>query len=211
MATPAQLRKRQEALNRLAVNEMAAMWRQVSNAVEARQALHDVLPVLLHIYGQAAAAVAADWYDEARAVADVGGSFTAIPANLGDQGTDSLALWAAEKGTTLASIQALAEGGLSRRINTWSRETITGSALADPRADGWQRVGVGACAFCAMLIGRGTVYSEASADFASHDHCNCAAVPAFNGVTRPVKEYTVGPRHGNEADFARAKEWIASH
>lgn len=211
MSTPAELRKRQQQLARLAANDLAALWRQVSNAVEARIALEDVLPALLETYGQAAAAVAADWYDEARLAAGVGGAFTAIPADLGDQAGDALALWATSRGTDLTAVRALVEGGMQRRITSWSRETVMGSALADPRADGWQRVGAGSCAFCAMLIGRGSVYSESSADFAAHDHCNCAAVPAFDGEPRPVKPYTPGPRHGNEADFARAKAWIATH
>ena len=214
MATPAELRKRQQALARLAMNDMAALWRQVSNAVEARIALQDVLPALIRTYGQAAASVAADWYDEARAAADVGGSFTAIPASLGDQGTDALALWASEKGSDLTTIQTLVAGGLTRRISDWSRETVMGSSLADPQADGWQRVGVGECAFCQMLIGRGAVYSEDTADFASHDHCTCAAVPAFGGKPRAVKPYTPGSRQRTKAggaDYALAKAWIASH
>jgi hypothetical protein len=193
---------------------MAALWRQVSNAVEARVALQDVLPSLTRTYGQAAATVAADWYDEARAVADVSGNFRAIPASFEGQGTDALALWATEKGSDLASIQSLVEGGLTRRIFDWSRQTVMGSALADPRADGWQRVGAGSCDFCNLLIGRGAVYSEASADFASHDHCNCAAAPAFSGKPRPVKKYTPGPRDATKAggtDYDRAKEWIAAN
>lgn len=190
---------------------MAALWRQVSNAAEAQIALRDVLPAIVREYGMAAAAVAADWYDEARAAADVGGSFVAIPAEIADSGTDALALWASEKGTDLESMRTLVEGGLSRRIFDWSRETVMGSALADPAADGWQRVGVGSCAFCAMLIGRGAVYSEDTADFASHDHCHCAATPAFKGKPREVLPYTPGPRHGTEADYERAREWIDAH
>jgi hypothetical protein len=71
-----------------------------------------------------------------------------------------------------------------------------------------------------MLIGRGAVYSEAGADFASHDHCNCSAVPAFGGQPRPVKPYTVSPRRTIDpqtgkpvvdADFLRAKAWIKSN
>lgn len=190
---------------------MAAMWRQVSNAVEARKALQDLLPSILDTYGHAAASVAADWYDEARLAADVSGSFRAIPASFTDQGSGALALWASEKGTDLASVQALAEGGLQRRILSWSRETVMGSALADPSATGWQRVGAGSCNFCNLLIGRGTVYTEASADFASHDHCNCAAVPAFTGKPKPVKKYVPGPREATKAggaDYERAKTWI---
>lgn len=214
MATPDELRKLQQQLARLATNDMAAMWRQVSNAVEARKALQDILPALLDTYGNAAASVAADWYDEARLAADIGGSFTAVPASLSGQGSDALALWASEKGTDLASVQTLVEGGVQRRILAWSRETVMGSALADPRADGWQRVGAGSCDFCNVLIGRGTVYSKESADFASHDHCNCAAAPAFGGKPRPVKPYTPGPREATKAggaDYDRAKEWIAAN
>ena len=55
----------------------------------------------------------------------------------------------------------------------------TVSSTTDPKARGWQRVGVGECDFCSMLIGRGAVYSEATADFLSHDHCHCYAEPAF--------------------------------
>lgn len=220
MATPEQLRKGQDALARLAANDMAAMWRQVSNAVEARKALRDILPDLIRTYGQAAASMAAEWYDEARAVAGIGGAFTALPADLGDAGADALAMWASEHGTDIQAIRALTEGGLQRRINNYSRETVMGSALADPAADGWQRVGVGACPFCAMLIGRGAVYSERSADFASHDHCHCAAVPAFKGEPRPVKPYRVSPRRDIDpktgkpvidADFERAKAWIEAN
>jgi hypothetical protein len=214
MATPDELRKRQEQLTRLAANDLAALWRQVSNAVEANQALRTVLPSLLQTYGQAAAALAADWYDEARHIAEVGGAFTAIPADFADQGVDELAGWASNKGTDLDSIRTLAEGGMQRRIATWSRETIVGSALADPAADGWQRVGLGSCAFCRMLIGRGAVYTEATADFASHDHCNCAAVPAFRGKPRPVKKYTPGASDRSKADgadYQLAKAWIDTH
>lgn len=214
MATPEQLRKRQEALARLAINDMAAMWRQVSNAVEARKALQDVLPSLINTYGQAAASVAADWYDEAREAAGVGGSFRAIPASIQDNATDALALWASEHGSDLTTIQTLVNGGMQRRIANWGRETVMGSALADPKADGWQRVGAGSCDFCNLLIGRGAVYSEATADFASHDHCNCAAAPAFSGEPRHVKPYTPGPREATKAggaDYDRAKAWIADN
>jgi hypothetical protein len=219
VATPAQLRNGEQALAQLAANDLAAMWRQVNNAVEARKALQDILPALLRAYGAAAATLAADWYDEARAAAEVGGAFTAIPADLGDQGADALALWATSKGTDLDAIRGLVEGGLTRRVLTWSRETVQGSALADPRADGWQRIGVGSCPFCAMLIGRGAVYTEATSHFASHDHCHCSAVPAFKGKPRPVDKVfrqSMRRRAGEDgkaspADKARVRDWLAAH
>lgn len=223
MATPSSLRRQQDALTRLALNDLAALWRQISNAAEAQAALNDVLPALLRTYGSAAAAVAADWYDEARQNADVGGSFRAIPADIRDSGAYELAGWATSKGTDLESIRTLAEGGAQRRILNFSRETVTGSALADPRADGWQRVGVGSCNFCAMLIGRGAVYTESSVQFASHDHCHCAAAPAFTGAPRPVRLDAQGKRLDKStrasrtddkqraADNARVRSWLDSH
>lgn len=208
--SPADLSRAERRLTRMAANDLAALWRQVSNFAEARVALADVLPSLVRTYGEAAAVVAADWYDEARAAAEVSGSFRALPAAIADPGVDALAGWAASKGTDLAAIRELAAGGMERRILNFSRQTVMGSSLADPRADGWQRVGLGECDFCAMLIGRGAVYSEATADFASHDHCHCGAVPAFKGRPRSVKPYTPSLRQ-SDADKARAKAWIAEH
>lgn len=219
MVDAAPLRRGQQELSRMAANDLAALWRQISNAAEAQIALNDVLPSLIQSYGEAAATLAADWYDEARLVAQVGGSFTAIPADIVESGDRALAGWALSKGTDLDSVLALVTGGLDRRILDFSRQTVMGSALADPAADGWQRVGVGDnCKFCAMLIGRGAVYSAAGADFASHDWCNCAAAPAFTGQPRPVKPYKVSPRRTidpktgkplPDAAFELAKEWIA--
>lgn len=210
MPDPAQLRSNQAHLARLAASDLAALWRQVTNAAEARVALFDVLPSLIQTYGSAAAALASDWYDEARDEANVPGRFRAIPADLGDQDAASLVGWATDRGTTLDSVLALVNGGAQRRIANFSRQTIMGSSLADPRAHGWQRVGVGECDFCAMLVGRGAVYSEQTADFASHDHCSCVAVPAFSGEPKPVKPYTPSQRQ-SDADQARARKWIADH
>lgn len=210
MTTPASLRRQQAALARLAAADLAAMWAQVSNAVEARVALEDILPALIRTYGEAAAAIAADWYDDARLAAGMGGSFRAIPAFMGEQGVSALALWATSHGTDLVSIAALVNGGVQRRIANWGRDTITRSSLADPRADGWQRAGVGECDWCTMLISRGAVYSESTVDFSAHDDCNCVAVPAFKGEPRPVKPYTPSIRK-SEADQARAKKWIADN
>jgi hypothetical protein len=144
----------------------------------------DVLPALVATYGDAAGTLAADYYDDLRERQGAGRRFAAIVADLpNDGGTDELARWgvsplfAAEPDWT--SAKTLVAGGLQRRIANVSRLTITQSSVQDPAARGWQRVGAGGCDFCSMLIGRGAVYTEASADFDSHDHCNCQAEPAF--------------------------------
>jgi hypothetical protein len=70
------------------------LWRQVSDAVTAREMLRDILPALVDTYGQAAGALAADWYDEARDEAGVRGRFRALVADVPDPGADALAGWA---------------------------------------------------------------------------------------------------------------------
>lgn len=71
-------------------------------------------------------------------------------------------------------------GAAKRLILNGSRGTILDLTRRDRRSGRWQRVGDGAtCDFCEMLIGRGAVYSEESADFQTHDHCGCSAEPLF--------------------------------
>lgn len=70
-------------------------------------------------------------------------------------------------------------GVASRHAVRGGRDTVTESARRDPVARGWARVGEGQCAFCAMLIARGPVYSEAGADFEAHTGCRCSAEPVF--------------------------------
>lgn len=215
MATPQQLRSAVAELTGLASTDLAALWRRITNAAQGRELLEDVLPALIETYGAAAATVAADWYDEARDKAEVPRRFAAIPAEATAAGASALAGWSvgplygAEP--DFARALTMAQGGMQRRIANVSRLTVMDSATEDPSADGWMRVGSGECDFCDILIGRGAVYSERSADFASHDHCKCAAVPAFGGQPRPVMPYVPTSRNIADADRARVREYIRTH
>ena len=215
MATPEDLRRGVRDLSTLASADLRQLWSEVGDAVQAREALKDILPALVDTYGAAAATLAADWYDELRDEVRAAGRFTAIPAEIADSGTDALARWGVDplfrKDGDPQAAFTLVEGGLQRRIANFSRQTVTYSTAQDPSADGWQRTGVGECAFCSMLIGRGAVYSESTADFASHDHCHCQAAPAFTGAPRPVKPYTPSSKNISDADRARVRQYLANH
>lgn len=204
MATPT-LRRETAGLVKLAERDLAGLWKLIAEGAARDQALHDLLPAIVRTYGQAGAALAADWYDDQRAKAGVRGRFFANPLDVSDRGTGALVGYALETATDDKALQALIIGGVTRRIADHIRGTITTSSVRDPAAKGWQRVGSGECAFCAMLISRGAVYSEATADFASHDHCNCSAVPAFGGKPLPVRPYTKSRRYV-EDDEKRARE-----
>jgi hypothetical protein len=179
MPTPTALREDVASLATLASADLAALWRQASTPVELEAVLRDLLPGLIETYGAAAATLAADWYDETRDEVGARRAFQAIPAEITDVGAQPLVGWALAEANTLDSLLTLVDGGTQRRIANFSRLTVSGSSVADPAAKGWKRVGTGQCDFCAMLIGRGAVYTEATADFQSHDHCNCGAAPAW--------------------------------
>lgn len=212
MSTIEQYRAEINQLTTLADQKVVDVWSGVDGAASARQALGDTLPEIVALYGSAAGAIAADWYDETRLAAEVEGRFQAIVADLPDLGrTEALAGWAVATGTTVESTLALVQGGLQRIIADVGRETVTNSAVADPRARGWQRSASGGCSFCQMIASRGAVFTQSSVVFASHDHCKCVAVPVWGGLELPVKAYTPTLRNVTDADRARVREYVRTH
>lgn len=214
MALPGNdLREAVIGLTNEAQADIAALWREVVDAAEAGTALNDILPGLVDHYGTMAAVLAADWYDDLRDKVGVARSFSAIPADIPDPGIPALVGWATQTASDDAGFRALIEGGVQRRIANFSRMTVMGSAVADPSARGWQRIGAGQCrnGFCDMLIARGAVYTEATADFAAHDHCKCSAIPAWSGRPIPVRPFTPSTRDISDADRARVRDWLATH
>lgn len=205
-----ELRNGVQGLVGYAQRDLSVLWREAASASVRREALNAVMPALIDSYGSAAAAFTAEWYDAQRALTGVARVFRAVPVAMPDQGAFSLVGWAVETAADDLSLRSLVEGGMQRRITDYSRQTIMGSAVQDPSADGWQRAGGGDCHFCELLISRGAVYTERNADFASHDNCKCYAVPAFGGKPRPVRAYEPN-RKTTDATRARVREWIASN
>lgn len=215
VATPAQLREDVSAVADDAADALADLVRDVPRG-DVLPALNDVLPGLILTYGETAAVVAAEWYDDARSAASASGRFSATPARLAPVGADALIGWAAKTATSFPTMLSLIEGGTRKRVNNGARLTVTRNAIRDPRADGWQRYArPDGCTFCKMLAGRTVLYrSESTAEFSAHDFCNCQAAVAFTGTPRPVKPYTPGPRERSKAgggDYERAKAWLKSH
>lgn len=205
----AQLRDALAELNDEAARDLTVVWRQVQTAAEAGVALHDILPQVIDAYGAAAAALAAQWYDDLRAKTGVAGRFVAYPADIPDSGAHALVAWAEQTATDMVSLQALIEGGMQRRVANFGRRTVMDSSVSDPQSHGWQRVSRGGCTggFCDMLAGRGLVFSTKTADFAAHDGCQCYAVSVWGDVV-PVRPYTPTLRHVSERDRARVRAWL---
>lgn len=177
---PTSLRPETDRLVRLADRDLAALWRLVANGASAEVVLRDLLPAIVTEYGLAGAAMAAEWYDEQRVKVEPKGAFTALPVAADDRGAQALVGWALNEATDDLALQTLIAGGVQRRIADHARYTIARNSTEDRAARGWKRVGDGkSCPFCSLLLSRGAVYTEVTADFESHDHCGCSAAPAW--------------------------------
>jgi hypothetical protein len=63
------------------------------------------------------------------------------------------------------------------------RQTIIGSAGANPRTRRWRRVSDGSpCAFCAMLLVRSITRGDQPPDFDAHTKCGCTAEEVFDDI-----------------------------
>lgn len=88
------------------------------------------------------------------------------------------------KGESLRAAMALAQAATlrsaKRHVLEAPRRQLIDLTKADGDAWGWSRISDGQpCYFCAMLCGRGPVYSEEGGRFQAHDGCGCSLKPAF--------------------------------
>lgn len=219
MATPAEHQRDLSELTGIAEGDLRLVMEEVETADEARDALMDVLPNLFAIYGSAAATLGADWYDDMREAAGVKGRFRAIPLEPPDEvRAEVLARWAVgslyqAEPDWEAALERVT-GGAQRVIADADRHTVIRSLRSDPQGGGWRRQMVGdTCSFCVMLAGRGAVYSAHTADFSSHDHDDCVAVPEF-GVVKDLKPYVPSQRfrapEDRAANNANVREYLKS-
>ena len=214
------LRQAITKLTGMAERDVRLLIGELSGFADMGVALNDVMPLLVDTYGDMAASVAAEWYDDLRAEQEPGGRYRARPAPIPKAtGVPELVAWAASEANSPETMLQLALGGMQRRISDQSRATVIGSAWYDPKADGWMRVGAGDnCDFCDTLISRGAVYSAETVRFGAHDHCNCQAAPSFGQPSDifDVDAYRRGKqrRENDEIraqDNARARAWIAEN
>lgn len=243
MATPADvalIRAANAGLVRLATRDLQAFWASLNldRPEAARDALLRFMPELTARYGEAAAVVAADFYDDLREAEAVRPGFRArmadpVPADVVQQRTRFGAqhLFTENPGQTLVFLT----GAATKYVLQPGRLTIVESALADPAAAGWHRetrpsrTYASGCGFCRMLATRGAVYKRATATFAPHDDCKCVALPSWDANAPEVSadQYRASERMDAlraraaagdasaqrqlDAHRARVRDWIASN
>lgn len=156
-------------------------------AEQFRNSLISQTNLVVSRYGESASAFAAEWYDTVRAAEGIAGRYRAVAAAspYGPDAVDGMVRRAVgsffQETPDLAATMRTVSTNAAKYVLGASRETIRVNSFRDPRAVGWRRVARGeTCDFCLMLVGRGGVYKQETAFFASHGDCDCGAVPSFD-------------------------------
>lgn len=171
------LRRAQGELSRRVRGELATLAGAMTGRPEAiRNLLLEAVPLLVAEYGDVAATVAAEWFEDAY------GARATMAAPIGrefvEQGVRFTAghLFEENPAATLAALNVK----LDKWIKQPGRDTVRLSA--DRNGYGWARVpsGPATCSFCLVLASRGATYSKRRAaggdghDF--HGDCDCQTI-----------------------------------
>lgn len=175
-------------LHTLAVEDITDLWRDASPLPSSafRSVMVDAMPQITDPYAATAAEFTAEWYDEALP----GTRYKAVP---GELPIEKQVISSSEWAMGASGDKALA------RLSEVAQRTIFGSSRATTlwnvkyeRGAGWARVASpGACAFCAMMVSRGAVYSVDTVDFRAHANCGCMAIEVRPGRTYEPGETTL--------------------
>lgn len=172
------------------------------------------VPIIVGHYSEGSAALAADHYDDLRAVAAPRQRYTAEPiVNLREERIRRGALWAVKADEPAMVAERLGQVVQLETARPY-RDTITVNQQRDPAAVGWRRnTSSDGCKFCRMLASRGAVYRQSTAHFASHPHCSCTASPVFGGEAGPeasVLQYVASQRRRSESQRRALRAYLAT-
>lgn len=185
MATPDPDRyvRAQNGAVRLAVRDLHAFWARLdhSDPVGSREALEAFWPTLIGRYGEVAATLAADRFEE------ITGLDAVMVRPVDAERANGRMRWAmgqAFDGNPSASL-ALLVGLVDELVKQPGRSSLVASAAEHGLA--FARVPVGkTCAFCLMLASRGFAYeSRASAGERRKFHGDCDCRVAVEGESTP--------------------------
>lgn len=202
-----------------AEDQVRWMLRRSSGQWESRRLqLLDTLPDVVGFYSEGSAALAADFYDDARVGAP--GAYAASPVILDRTVKIRRGVaWASEP--LSVDDDELAAARFAQLMRTEMarpyRDTILTNRKQDPACVGWKRItrGSASCKFCRMLAARGAVYREETATFASHDSCMCTAAPVFKGGTigpeADTVQYMASKRRRSPKEKAFLRDYLGNY
>lgn len=179
-----QFRANNAELSRLVRAALTAFFGSLdlSRPENARDALLEFMPVLTRQYGDVAATLAAEYYDELRAASGAAGRFraltaAAVPAGAVEAKVRYMAgqLWTPDPAAMLGGLMTAAD----KYVKQPGRDTIAKNAKREGVR--WARVPTGAktCSWCLILASRDAVYSSKKSAGGDghkfHGACDCVA------------------------------------
>lgn len=182
------------ALRKLSDAEVADFFASLdlSKPDVAKVQMLRVMPQIVFKYGEIAASLAADLYEDWRSGIREAAKYRALMADMADLGTIEASTRYAigglyrEPADTAAVLTLLQGDVVARNVRNQGRETMALNVQADPAEPRWARIPVGeTCEWCLMLGSRGFkpglgYRSEITAAAASHGGtCDCEIVPEF--------------------------------
>lgn len=181
-------RRNQKRVVSLAVADLRKFWSglDLSDPDAARNALMEFVPALTDKYGDIAATVASDWYEEIREAAGVASRLTPeLAATARHEVVQNSVRYAAGGlfTDTPDSTLAIISGSVDRHVKASARNTIKTAGRRDGARFARVPTGQSTCAFCQMMSSRGFTYlSEESAHGSDkyHDFCDCQIVPDWS-------------------------------
>lgn len=218
MATaPEQVRRGLQVVTAASVADLRVVAEQRNRA-----ALFAATPLIVSAYTEGSAALALDWYDEAREESEPAQAYAPVPVALvREEQLATAVAWATVDELTREEVSD-PDRVLLRLAPVVQKEvaagfwnTVTRNAENDPEAAGWRRIArPNACPFCRMLADKGAVYSSGTARFAAHRACHCVAAPVFgryDGPEASVMQYVASRKRRSPADKARLREYLKQH
>lgn len=179
-----QFRAANSKLSGLVRSALEAFFRSLdlSKPETARDALLEFMPILTAQYGEVAATLAADWYDETRAASGAAGRFRAatapgVPAAAVEAKVRFLAghLWTPQPFAMLGGLLVSAD----KYVKQPGRDTMAANAKREGVRFARVPTGAKTCSWCLVLASRDAVYaSKQSAGGDGHKyHGDCDCVP----------------------------------
>lgn len=218
MPTPLETRRALKLVTGSAVTSALRLLALPGTPNVQRGLLLEQIPELIGLYTDGSSALAADFYEDERNLAQAVGRYTPelVIVDRGEQIGRGIA-WSTEP--LFSGEVALAETRLAQVVQLQVarpfRDTVTANTAQDPASVGWKRITVGGCKFCRLLASRGAVYKEATARFAAHPSCSCTAAPVFSstGETGPeadVMQYVASQRSRTPQQQQQLRDYLAS-
>ncbi|MGH3504325.1 MAG: hypothetical protein ACRDQA_26015 [Nocardioidaceae bacterium] len=227
-ATPDQIRDSLVVVTASAAEDIQAVAAQGDSPSSIRALLFVAAPLVVRDYGDGAAALARDWYDQLREAAKPGKGFTPQPVfTVDEDGVARSVAWATQplyelgqssewtvddlvKHATDESMARLLPD-MQKAVASGFRDTIVTNSNEDPEVSGWRRYArTGACKFCEMLADKGAIFTEASVRFAAHGDCHCLAGPSFDpeAPKASVEQYVASQRTRTNAESAHLRDYL---